>query len=796
MNRFLNSISCLMLLCLAPAAAALPPDITYEDGYLQALDGTQLQVQVWRPAGVDAEHPAPVLLNVTPYSTVFFGEGVPYELPAYVHGAWRRGWTYVEVALRGYARSEGCGDLLGPLEASDVVAGATWAATQAWSDGRVVMSGSSYDGWTVLAAAAYDAPIVAGLARAAPADFYSLLYEDGVPTWPVALTYAEGMPVAEGGGRFSVPVSYRALLTLQRSNAPATAPLAYPRCLSEDAYGLYAGANPASAYARARNLVPKLGHASVPILFQQGFQDRNILSQDLGGWIYYGGPKAATFGHFDHQGAPRPDAAEDAMDWLQAHVEGRIPQRPRIIVQDSQGHWRSEERYPPTDVADLTLPIRPGRVVDAADLGPFKIDPAHMALSLTPAFTSLTRFAGQIAIDLAYVPPLLVELPEPGLTARVIAWIYDIAPDGTAAQITRGAAALNSRGQVDLDTEFTDWVIAPGHRLLLALSGTDITAYETYSGRMQSSTYQVLGGHWRVPVLKQARSQLLDGGLPTPVTPLERTTVDLARFSEFEISSTLPEACAGCGPSNAQAPVPLATVLDTEVEIGPAGKLSPGGAPAIVNIPFEVPAGLGPIVLNAVAVPSVPTSLFFRIYQQTSGGDSQIVRSRGAALSLASSVAARWMYLNDPGDELLGPGQYSMELTNQAGQGTSVQLTIQAFRAPAGSHPRGLDADTDTHAAASSHASGGGGAMPVWLLLCAMLLLRIRYCMPIRKGVAVALTNSCRVPLMPTVFPQHRCLSGHLFAQGEITPGRVCHEAFTSPPDNAPSVCGNDSEAP
>ena len=61
-----------------------------------------------------------------------------------------RGYTWVQVDLRGFGGSSGCLDWGGPGEQADVKAAVEWAATQPWSTGKVGMYGKSYDGVTGL----------------------------------------------------------------------------------------------------------------------------------------------------------------------------------------------------------------------------------------------------------------------------------------------------------------------------------------------------------------------------------------------------------------------------------------------------------------------------------------------------------------------------------------------------------------------------------------------------------------------------------------------------------------------
>lgn len=641
----------------------------YEQTMITSFDGTRLAARVWRPARIDADTPGPVLLKVTPY-----GNGdQPAESPIVVEAAWARGWSYAEVNLRGYGDSEGCSDLLGPDDQGDTVAAAEWASQQPWSDGRVVMTGLSYDGWSVLAAAAHGAPVVAGAARSAVVSHHEVTYDDGVPRGNAGI-WVEGHPVLEGGSRTTVPlVAYRFGLAF-----PPADPVAFPGCLAEDVQGVATGGEPSAEYARERDLSPLLADADVPMLFHAGFQDQNVQAEELGGWTYYGGPKAATFGHTTHRSPHRKGVYRDIVAWLGAHLDEQPLDRPAVMVEDNTGHWRTEPAYPPTDVVGFDLPVRPGEVVDHADQGAFHVDADRMALTATRPFRTRTRLAGQVDVQIDHGTPLTVAVPENGLAPRVIALVYDVAPDGTADLVSRGAALLDAGGTTTLDTHFTDWVVEPGHRLMLALAGTDVTAYERYSGQFGTSTYQVTGGTWTLPTVTAARRPDLDRSLPAPFAPMERVTIDRRVVASRQVGAELPPRCPGCRARGGRPSRPLDTLLDTELELGPAGKVTPQGPPPVTEVLVTVPEGSGPVYLHVVAEPSQPADLTLRVRHVERDASAGI--GIGTGRSIESVVVAQ---VHDAGhDGSVLPGTYAIELVNQHGPATSLRLSAQLFRAP------------------------------------------------------------------------------------------------------------------
>ena len=152
---------------------------------VEVRDGTTLRANVFRP-----EEPGryPVLLCVQPYGK----DDMPkprrrggYSIPVAYHlaandepisiSAWTaheapdpafwvpRGYVLVNADLRGWGRSDGIAETFRPLEGEDVHDVIEWAAAQAWSNGRVGMSGVSYLAITQWTGAATRPPHLAAI---------------------------------------------------------------------------------------------------------------------------------------------------------------------------------------------------------------------------------------------------------------------------------------------------------------------------------------------------------------------------------------------------------------------------------------------------------------------------------------------------------------------------------------------------------------------------------------------------------------------------------------------------------
>lgn len=139
---------------LGASAPVAPNETLYEAAaMLEARDGTELALRLWRP---DVPERVPVVLQHTPY--------LSDETHARARKFVAAGYAYASLDRRG--RGVSGGDYL-PLEGSgpDGADAVAWLAAQAWSDGRVVSMGGSYRGMTQWQLLAEHPP---ALAAAAP----------------------------------------------------------------------------------------------------------------------------------------------------------------------------------------------------------------------------------------------------------------------------------------------------------------------------------------------------------------------------------------------------------------------------------------------------------------------------------------------------------------------------------------------------------------------------------------------------------------------------------------------------
>lgn len=550
----------------APPAAAdpLPAGARFSEAMIPSA-GAELHADVLLPAAHREGDRRPVALVAGPY----FGTSVPGgtaetgalvpdllregpRIPPYyadlVAGALARGYAVVQVSLRGFGESTGCNDFGGPGERADARTAVAWAAAQPWSDGRVGMWGTSYDGWATLMAAAGRPPgLRAIVPMAAPVSAYRTMHLDGVRYFPFALE----LPFAMEELAYLPPSllddagAWRAWLgDLPRRPGCSAAKLAQ---LTD---------NPYAPYWTARDLAPALQGSEVPVLFGQGTRDENVRADHLlPALTAFRGPRRLWFGQFAHHPLGAPDRGgaaftgrggftEEALDFLDAHVredpaaQVRLAARPSATVQEGDGRWRGEASWPPADATPFRTSVLggayldlPGNTEERRPLCLVVRDRCFPSLltgvglwTLTPRLPHEAHLAGE-GIVRAFVRPLLG-------TPAVIALLYDVAPDGQATFVARGAVRVARAGQVTARLGPQDWRFRAGHRIGLLLTSSDDAVLQPGTTALPVA---VSGGTLELPLLRCRRTTFLEGGpaaamaergpFPVPATVLATRTV-------------------------------------------------------------------------------------------------------------------------------------------------------------------------------------------------------------------------------------------------------------------------------
>ena len=148
------------------------PNIRFQMFEVPMPDGVKLSAAVWRP---DVEgQKFPVIMIGTPYNKLSESNIADANFFA------PRGYVFVAYDARGRYDSQGQAYLYGPQDGKDLSVMQTWAAHQAWSDGKIGMYGGSYLGFIQWEGALQQNPnLTALIPQVSPDDHYDNVYPSG-----------------------------------------------------------------------------------------------------------------------------------------------------------------------------------------------------------------------------------------------------------------------------------------------------------------------------------------------------------------------------------------------------------------------------------------------------------------------------------------------------------------------------------------------------------------------------------------------------------------------------------------
>lgn len=529
----------------AEQAAAVPDGATWEQVWFPSGDGTMLRADVLLPTDRDPDDRHPVILSIGPYygrNALNHGVGATGPVMRFadvIEGGdiFNRGYAWVQVDSRGFGGSGGCNDFGGRGEQMDTTAAVNWAATQDWSNGRVGMWGKSYDAWTqVMALAENPVGLKATVIQAPLIETYRGMWMNGVhynTGWYITPSLYAAYDLAPATPGDPHPEEY-----LWTTAGTAT----NPDCYAENVAFPFVHER-SIPYWQERDIVQLASMSEVPTIWTMGTNDVNTKPDNfLDVYTHLQGPKRAWFGQWAHDRANeveyvgRDGFIDQAMDWFDHYLKGLpLVEHPGAEIQDNEGAWRSEAQWPPADATDHDLPVQPGTYADDAsssnDRGIWSItEPAPYDL----------RIAGEprLSVDVDIQVPL----------ANLVAQLYDIAPDGHATLITRGAYRLEESGEISFALYPNDWIVRPGHRL-----GLRISSYDSLFHTIGTQTdVELVDGALALPYLRWERVSDLEGGPTTRSTPT--TTVDEETIEANTVEATFPPAMAPCDPETHDCP--------------------------------------------------------------------------------------------------------------------------------------------------------------------------------------------------------------------------------------------------
>lgn len=525
MKRFL--ISCIAATVLAASLAAVPG--AWADGHYVATevtfpseDGTMLYAQVFRPADFDDSRKTPVVLVTTPYQLFLAPNTGPQLLYTELDEEMKlfeKGYSIVQVSLRGYGESEGCGDFGGPGEQADARAAVEWSASQPWSTGKVGTYGISYDAWTqVMAMAGKAKGLSASVVSSPLISAYRGLYQERIHY---------------SGGWHATPILYGGIDVTSPGAPTPDSPTCYPINAYETARS-----EPDTPYWDERDLIARASKSDVPTFWSFGFLDPQTKPDNfLDVYSKLDGYKRAWFGQFVHR-IPGPQVgnkyfAAQVVRFFDRHLKGKkTPHDPRVEVQEGQtGTWRVESSWPPKDGAYHQLPIKEGVYQDLE-----RDDSGAGEERGTWTFSQPLPYA----VHLSGVTRFKVKVNALGGGVHVHARLFDVS-GSVGTLIARGAKLVGDLptepvdGTVRFETYPQDYVIPAGHRIGILMSGADNAWFDPGTTGFDVT----VSGSLSIPFLEFRRAM----GPPTPSSDMgTRATLSIAtdHIKERTVKMPLP----------------------------------------------------------------------------------------------------------------------------------------------------------------------------------------------------------------------------------------------------------------
>ena len=497
-----------LVLSLSAFAIESPSPPAYgvrmEQAWIPVKGGVRLSATLYMPDGAKPNDKFPALLEYLPYRKDDGTAAEDYGKHAYFA---RRGYVSARVDIRGFGASEGVPPEreYSEQEQVDGEQVISWLAHQPWSNGNVGMFGISWGGFAALQMAMRHAP---GLKAIVAVHATGELFHDDVH-------YVDGMAHVD---EFE--------LNMDMAQGWVGAPdyslddkVLSPRFDSPPWSLLYLKHQHDGPFWRDR--VRPLGEITTPSFLIGGLQDgyRDNVTDML---MKSKAPIKAIVGPWNHSFpnnadfGPRVEWRDQAVRWFDYWLKGRdtgVTHDPRLVVymqhwhapdpslESVPGEWRREDAWPPAGAENEILFLQGNHTLAASapqqETHQLKYVPTvgveagfwwgELLNDPRPvdAF-SLVYDSAPLDADTAILgrPHALLQAAATAPLANWFARLSDVAPDGTATQIT-GAGFNGAQrdsmteprdlvpGQfypLNIEMHLTSWVFPKGHRIRVAIS--------------------------------------------------------------------------------------------------------------------------------------------------------------------------------------------------------------------------------------------------------------------------------------------------------------------------------------
>lgn len=478
-------------------------------------DGVRLATDVVR---VDDEQPRPVLLVRTPYSRPAVWQA--HDPVGFV----RRGWAVVLQDVRGRGQSEG---VFRPFhqEIDDGHDTVQWCAEQPWSDGRVAMTGMSYNGATQWLAALGRPPALKAISPSViGADFLAEFAYDGgafhqgfMSAWALALA-ATGQDPEAAGKAVELSRQWPALLAGDSGRKP----------ISEVLPDYAEWVPRRTDYWAPVNVAARMAELDLPVWRLAGWFDlfcegtiaayvdcvRTMSSSQrliIGPW---------THARMHEQATPEVDFGLDAMgvalaaemeEFLRTGVNGTPGKGGVTVFVMGENTWRDLPCWPPPAQNEV-LRLGPGGQLTASDVDPGAVTLRHDPADPVPTRGGRTLQGGlpmagpvdqrpnearddvlvwtseELTDDVTVVGTITAELEvdSTASTYDVIVKVCDVHADGRSLGIVDGVRRVSGRAgqltRVGVRVGSTAVTFLRGHRIRVTIASSDWPRLDVLDG--------------------------------------------------------------------------------------------------------------------------------------------------------------------------------------------------------------------------------------------------------------------------------------------------------------------------
>jgi uncharacterized protein len=479
-----------------------------EHTWIPLADGTRLSARIWLPEDADAD-PVPAVLEYLPYRKHDGTVVRDAVRQPYVAG---HGYAAVRVDIRGSGESDGIlEDEYTAEELADGLEVIAWLAAQPWCTGAVGAIGISWGGFNALQLAALQPPALnAIITLCSTDDRYAddVHYRGGCVLATDMLHWASSMLTwnARPPDPLLLPDTWRDvwLDRLERTPPYIERWLAHQR---------------RDAYWRHGSVCEEYGAIRCPVYAIGGWVDgyTNAVFRLLAGLDV---PRKGLVGPWAHcfpdDAAPGPSIGflQEQVRWWDQWLKGRETgimdeAMLRVYVQDSvpprasydirPGRWAAEEAWPSPRLEqrrlrlateELTVVHAPVQTLGTeAGVWCAEGQPADLAADQRPDDALSATFDWEPLaepFEILGFPAVELELAADRPLALVCVRLCDVAPDGTAALVTRGLLNLAHRDSHDdprplepgrryrvrVELDSIAYAFPAGHRLRIAVSST------------------------------------------------------------------------------------------------------------------------------------------------------------------------------------------------------------------------------------------------------------------------------------------------------------------------------------